>query len=304
MIDWSNMAWAVVGRRAVLHHQVGEDGPADHDHAERDDRHGQARSSARPPGRSGRRRHGTSPARARPPARSLGGSSDPGHGPGPRRFGARRRRSSRRAVADAADGGDVARLGCRVVELVPEPADVDIDRPLEDAIGVVAVDAVEELVAGQDPAVGLEERDQQPELDGRQGDVPPGDRRPSAGRDRRPGRRGPAAGRLGPRPSRPGCSGRLDPGQDPPDPEDELGRRERLGQVVVGPGRQAADPVGGRAPSREDDDRRVVGRARSSRGRRTGRRPPGASGRARPGRVVRARPRVSAARPSVAPMTR
>ena len=52
---------------------------------------------------------------------------------------------------------------------------MDVDRPVEDLGLVLAVDRVEQLVAGQDPAVGLEERDEQPELDGGQRDEPAAD---------------------------------------------------------------------------------------------------------------------------------
>ncbi len=52
---------------------------------------------------------------------------------------------------------------------------MDIDRPLQDGLGVLAVDGVEELIPGQDPAVGLEQGDEEPELDGRERHVPAGD---------------------------------------------------------------------------------------------------------------------------------
>ena len=47
---------------------------------------------------------------------------------------------------------------------------MDVDRPVEDVGLVVAVDRVEQLVAGEDAAVGLEDRLEQPELDPRQRD--------------------------------------------------------------------------------------------------------------------------------------
>ena len=52
-----------------------------------------------------------------------------------------------------------------VAELVAKAADVDVDRPVEHVSLVRAVDRVEELVAAQDAAVRLEERDEKPELD-------------------------------------------------------------------------------------------------------------------------------------------
>ena len=75
-----------------------------------------------------------------------------------------------RPVADAADRGHVARRLGVVAELVAQPADVDVDGPVEDVGLVAAVDRVEQLVAGEDAAVGLEERLEEPELDARQGD--------------------------------------------------------------------------------------------------------------------------------------
>ena len=42
---------------------------------------------------------------------------------------------------------------------------MDVDGPVEDVARLVAVDGVEELVAGQDAAVGGEDRGEQPELD-------------------------------------------------------------------------------------------------------------------------------------------
>ena len=52
---------------------------------------------------------------------------------------------------------------------------MDVDRPIEDLGLVLAVDRVEQLVAGQDAAVGLEQRGEQPELDRGQGHRPVAD---------------------------------------------------------------------------------------------------------------------------------
>ena len=93
-----------------------------------------------------------------------------------------------RPVADAADGGDVARPLGVVAELVAQPPDVDVDGPVEDVGLVLAVDRVEQLVAGQDAAVGLEERLEQPELDAGQRDRLAVAGRPRGGRGRRRGR--------------------------------------------------------------------------------------------------------------------
>ena len=82
-----------------------------------------------------------------------------------------------------------------VAELVAQPPDVDVDGPVEDLGLVVAVDRIEELVAGQDPAAGLEDRLEEAELDPGQRDRPARRGSPRTGRDRRRGRRGP--GRRG-----------------------------------------------------------------------------------------------------------
>ena len=73
-------------------------------------------------------------------------------------------------VSDAADGRDVARHLGVVPELVAQPADVDVNGPVEDVGLVAAVDRIEELVAGQDAAVRFEDRLEEPELDPGQGD--------------------------------------------------------------------------------------------------------------------------------------
>ena len=102
--------------------------------------------------------------------RSEGGERDP------RRDAAAERRRPRSglasrsscpggAIADAADCRDVARRFGVVAELVAQPADVDVDRPVQDVGLSSAVDRVEQLVAGQDAAVGLEDRLEEPELD-------------------------------------------------------------------------------------------------------------------------------------------
>ena len=74
-----------------------------------------------------------------------------------------------RPVPDAAHRRDVARLFGAVAELVAEPPDVRIDRPIQDVALAEAVERVQQLFAREHPAVGLEERGQQPELGGRQG---------------------------------------------------------------------------------------------------------------------------------------
>ena len=49
--------------------------------------------------------------------------------------------------------------------------------------------------------------------------------------------------------------------QDPLDAQHELGRREGLGEVVVGTGGQARDAIVDQATRRQDDDRRPIGPA-------------------------------------------
>ena len=87
---------------------------------------------------------------------------------GPRGSHGREGRRSGRAIAHAPDRDHEARPLGRVAELVAQPSDVDVDRPVEDGVGVAAVDGVEELVAVEDPAVGLEQGGQQPEFERRQ----------------------------------------------------------------------------------------------------------------------------------------
>ena len=116
----------VVGRVAGLDHQRPEDLGADDGHADGEDQQPGARRDER---------------RQRDP----GGDPATDHvrcGP----------------VADAADRRDVARPVGVVTELVAQPPDVDVDGPVEHLGLVLAVDRVEQLVAAQDAAVGLEER--------------------------------------------------------------------------------------------------------------------------------------------------
>ena len=47
---------------------------------------------------------------------------------------------------------------------------MDVDRAIQDVGLVAAVDRIEQLVAGQDPAVGLDDRLEQTELDPGEGD--------------------------------------------------------------------------------------------------------------------------------------
>ena len=147
MTDSSYIARACVGVVAGLDHERREDvGPDDRDADREDDQ---------PDRRRGERRERDAdrdPATHQRPAGSTPG----------------------RPIADAADRGDVARRLGVVAELVAEPADVDVDGAVQDLGLVGAVDRVEQLVAAEDPAVGLEDRLEQPELDVGQGDRPAG----------------------------------------------------------------------------------------------------------------------------------
>src|SRR6478752_10537772 len=69
------------------------------------------------------------------------------------------------AIPDAADRRDIARHLGVVAEFVAQPADVDVDGPVEDVRLVSPVDRVEQLIAGEDAAIGFEDRLEKSELD-------------------------------------------------------------------------------------------------------------------------------------------
>ena len=123
---------------------------------------------------------------------------------------------------------------------------MNVDGPVEDLGRVLAVDRIEQTIAAEDTAAGLDEAGQQAELD-----VGEGDRYAAAGDlvavevDDEVGQREacPGSGVGGPR---------RRPPQDRLDAQDQLGRRERLGQVVVGAILEAGDPVDGRAAGGDD----------------------------------------------------
>ena len=95
----------VIGRVAGLDHQRGEDVGPDDRHADGEDHE---------PDRRRRERR----------------ERDPDRDPATHQAAPVAVRG--RAVADAADRGDVARLLGVVAELVAQPADVDVDRPVQD----------------------------------------------------------------------------------------------------------------------------------------------------------------------------
>ena len=241
MTDSSYIAWACSAESPASTISAREDVGPDDGHADGQDQ--RARRAA--DGERRQRRSG--PAIPRPDQAALGPCAAP--------------------VADAADGRDVARRVGVVAELVAQPADVDVDRPVEDLGLVLAVDRVEQLVAGQDPAVGLEDR------------LRAAGTRRGSGRSAVPSRRDLVAVEVddqvgvADRAARRGVAcrrrrGRRGPAQDRLDAQDELGRRERLGQVVVGAVLEAGDPVD--ASSRAPTGSRI-GVAAASSSRRTAR---------------------------------
>src|SRR5207245_10342568 len=73
-------------------------------------------------------------------------------------------RAQHRPVADAAHRRDVARPIGIIAELVAEPADVDVDGPVERLRRTVAVKRIEKRVARMNAALSFCERPEQAEL--------------------------------------------------------------------------------------------------------------------------------------------
>ena len=223
------------------------DSAADADDADRHDREGEAGDRERRERRS---------ASAMPPRDAAHRAADPPlHWTGG-------------AVAGAPDRRDVARHRRVVAELLAQALDVDVDGPVEDVGLADAVDRVEELVAGQDPAVGLEQGRQEAELQEAEGDVARRRRAPRGGPRRPRGRRAEQLGR------------------------ERRGRVARCAAGSSGPGRRAPPARRASAGSRRRPRERpwirspVEPRAESTRigmspsspasgGSRRGRRPPG-----------------------------
>ena len=155
----------VVRARAGGHHQRLERRRADPQHADADDRQ-------RDPGDGQRRDQDP---RGQPVAAAHRVARPPHHG-------------HRGPVAGAAHRRDVARLGRVVAQLLAQAPDVLVDRAVEDVALARAVDRVEQLVAGEDPAAALHEGGQQPQLERAQHRL--ASRRPSprGGRGRARGR--------------------------------------------------------------------------------------------------------------------
>jgi hypothetical protein len=112
------------------------------------------------------------------------------------------------------------------------------------------MDRVEQLVARERPAVGVEERDEQPQFEGAEGHGRAGERDLVAPRiDHKV-----PADQLFVRPESLD-DGALGPSEDGPDAHHELGRGERLREVVVGTLAEPEDPIAGRAARGQDEDR-------------------------------------------------
>ena len=132
---------------------------------------------------------------------------------------------------------------------------MDIDRAIHDPGLVMSVHGVQQLITGQHPTVRLEQRNEEPEFDGGQGDrllahtnlvaiaidheVTVVDRALDLGR---------FGGTAG--------TGAF---EDPLDTQHELCGREGLREVVVGAGGQPRDAIVDEAARRQDDDRRPIG---------------------------------------------
>ena len=120
-------------------------------------------------------------------------------------------------------------------EFAAQAADGDGDG-VGERVGVLVPDLFEQVLGAEEGRAGAQQGLQQGELLDRQVELPAvagggaAERvELDAGRAQRPGARGgPAAGQRA-------------------DAQDQLGEVERLGEVVVGAQRQAADPVAGRA---------------------------------------------------------
>ena len=123
----------------------------------------------------------------------------------------------------------------RPPELLPQVADVRVQGPVERR-GRALEQGDRQLAAGDDPAGGPDEVFEDVVLDRRQGDRRAV--RPAASRAARSSRNPPASRTFGP-----SCAAAR-PAEHGPDAGQQHVRPERLGQVVVGPGVEAGDPVG------------------------------------------------------------
>jgi hypothetical protein len=121
---------------------------------------------------------------------------------------------------------------------------VYVDRPIENVIGLHPVKGVEQLITRQDAAVRLKQRDEKAKFNRCECHGPPReqdlmalevDRNITALEH--------------------GTGGLIGPGKDALDAEDELGRGERLGKVIVRADAQSGDSIGRGAPRGENDNR-------------------------------------------------
>src|SRR5207302_6376131 len=72
-------------------------------------------------------------------------------------------------ISGAAHGGDVAWMVGLLAKLVAQPADVDVDGPLQGIALYRPIESVEQDLTGQDPAFSLHQCREQAELSCRQG---------------------------------------------------------------------------------------------------------------------------------------
>src|SRR6188768_636392 len=132
---------------------------------------------------------------------------------------------------------------------------MDIDRAIEDVARLMAVDGVEQLVAGQDATVGGEDRREELELDRCEVDSGLAAAHLMACR---------VDDEIGMADDRSSSTVRsrcrwLGPAQDRLDPKDQLRRRERLGQIVVRAVLEPCDPIERGTARRQDKYGRTSG---------------------------------------------
>jgi hypothetical protein len=133
----------------------------------------------------------------------------------------------------------------RAAQLLAQLRDVDVDRTRA-ACKREPPDALEQPIAGDDLACMLRELGEQFELQRAQGNDRPGNRHAATPKvDSKVAQLDHA---RFPR-------GRLGAPENRPDPRNELARRERLGQVVVGSQLEAQDPIDLLVPGGEDQNR-------------------------------------------------
>src|SRR5207253_11089419 len=73
-------------------------------------------------------------------------------------------------ISGATHSRDVTRMVGLLAKLVAQPADVDVDGPLQGIALYRPIESVEQDLSGEHPAFGLHQRGKKAELGGRQGD--------------------------------------------------------------------------------------------------------------------------------------